>query len=196
VELAKNAGLKVDKGIVVNHFLETERPGVFAAGDAAQVGTTPLDVLWPTALDQGRVAGANMAGAKVPYVKEVACNVTMLTGLKVTIIGNVGNKRKDGDAQEDDLVSIVRGDSELWRQAAQAWVLSERDDVNRVRLFVGERTIVGALVMGDQTWSRPLQRLVGSRVDITPIRPQLLSDAPTALAHLANFYQQWQQTKS
>ena len=85
-------GLKVDKGIVVDQFLRTSQAHVYAAGDCAQVGNTPLDVLWPTALAQGRVAGANMAGDSVEYVKGVACNVTMLTGLKVTIIGNVGRK--------------------------------------------------------------------------------------------------------
>jgi NAD(P)H-nitrite reductase large subunit len=194
VDLAKSAGLKVDKGIVVNEYLETGKPGVYAAGDAAQVGSTPLDVLWPTALDQGRIAGANMAGARVAYVKGVACNVTMLTGLKVTIIGNVGSKKKEGGAKKDeDLVAIVRGDSESWRLAPKAWVLSDTEDINRVRLFIGERQIVGALVMGDQTWSHPLQKLITAKADITPIRPQLMSDAPTALTHLANFYQQWEQ---
>jgi NAD(P)H-nitrite reductase large subunit len=193
VDLAKSAGLKVDKGIVVNEFLQTDKSGIYAAGDCAQVGSLPLDVLWPTALDHGRIAGANMAGAKTPYVKGVACNVTCLTGLKVTIIGNVGSKKKDGGSnKDDDTVAIVRGDSESWRLAPRASILSEHNDVNRVRLFVGERKIVGALVMGDQTWSRPLQRLVTAGADITPIRSQLLGDAPAALAHLAKFYEQWQ----
>ena len=71
-------------------------------------------------------------------------------------------------------------------------VLADRDDVNRVRLFIGERTVVGALVMGDQTWSRPLQRLITAGVDITPIRPQLLGDAHAAMTHLAKFYQEWE----
>jgi NAD(P)H-nitrite reductase large subunit len=189
VDLAQQAGLPVDKGIVVNQYLETNRPGVFAAGDAAQVGKTPLDVLWPTAVDQGRVAGANMAGEKVEYVKGVACNVTMLTGLKVTIIGSVGSK-KEG-AKDQDLVSIARGDSEAWRQLPEAGVLSNAEDINRVRLFVGDRKIVGAVVMGDQTWSRPLQRLVAAGVDITPIRPALLGEGDKGLAQLAEFYARW-----
>jgi NAD(P)H-nitrite reductase large subunit len=191
VDLAKAAGLKVDKGIVVNQFMETSRPSIYAAGDAAQVGNTPLDVLWPTALNQGRVAGANMAGEKVPYVRAVACNVTMLTGLKVTIIGNVGKGK--GAGKDEDSVAIARGDSESWRLGSQAWVLTDEDDVNRVRLFVGERRIVGALVMGDQTWSRPLQRLISAGADITPIRSQLVGNGAAALAHLARFYEQWEQ---
>ena len=81
-------------------------------GDVAQVGSNPLDVLWPTALNQGRIAGANMAGEKLPYVKGVACNVTMLTGLKVTIIGNVGRAPagQDDSAKDEDTVAIVRGE--------------------------------------------------------------------------------------
>jgi NAD(P)H-nitrite reductase large subunit len=189
VDLARQAGLTVDKGIVVNEFLETSQPGVYAAGDAAQVGKTPLDVLWPTAIDQGRVAGANMAGDRVAYVKGVACNVTMLTGLKVTIIGNVGKKK---ESRDDDLVAIARGDSEDWRRAPDAWVVAGHEEVNSVRLFVGECTIEGALVMGDQTWSRPLQRLVGDRVDISAIRPALQGDTVTALTRLAEFYRNWE----
>lgn len=194
IDLARQAGLAVDKGIVVDPLMQTSRPGIYAAGDAAQVGNAPLDVLWPTALAQGRIAGANMAGAKQPYLKDVPCNVTMLTGLKVTIIGAVG--RKEGAEKDKDLVTIARGDSEGWRLLPKAWVLSDATDVNRVRLFVGERGLVGALVMGDQTWSRPLQKLIASRADITPIRPALLGDGPGGLAALANFFQQWEQTKS
>jgi NAD(P)H-nitrite reductase large subunit len=194
VDLAKQAGLTVDKAIVVDRYMRTSRPEIFAAGDAAQVGKTPLDVLWPTALDQGRVAGANMAGGNVSYVKAVACNVTMLTGLKVTIIGNVGRK-KEG-AKDADLVAIARGDSEAWRLTPNALVFANRDDVNRVRLFVGDKKIVGALVMGDQSWSRPLQRLIAAEADISPIRSALLGEESDGLSHLAEFYKQWDEARN
>jgi NAD(P)H-nitrite reductase large subunit len=190
VELARRAGLTLDRGIVVDEYLQTSQPGIYAAGDAAQVGKLPLDVLWPTALDQGRVAGANMAGAKVKYIKTVACNVTMLSGLKVTIIGAVGRK-KDGGG-DPDLVSIARGDSEAWRHFPESRIFTARDDVNRVRLFVGEKKIVGALVMGDQSWSRPLQRLITREADITPIRSSLVGASSQGLIPLADFYRQWQ----
>jgi NAD(P)H-nitrite reductase large subunit len=188
-DLAREAGLKVDRGVLVDEYLQASAPDIFAAGDVAQVfdprsGRATLDVLWPTALAQGQVAGANMAGARRAYVKGVAFNVTQLAGLKVTIIGAVG------DGRTDDLVAIARGDSEAWRLLPEAWVLSQRDDVNRVRLLVGERTIVGALVMGDQTWSRPLHRLVSEQIDISEIRPALVRGGPDAMHLLAQFCQQ------
>lgn len=194
-DLARKAGLTVERGVVVNEYLQTSVPSVYAAGDVAEVrdsrtGTAALDVLWPTALAQGRTAGANMAGASLPYVKDVPFNVTQLTGLKVSIIGAVG-----GGARNEDLVAITRGESEAWRVSTRASVLAERHDVNRLRLLIGEKYIIGALVMGDQTWSRPLQRLIAGRVDISPIRPALLGDADAGVAQLAQFYREWDQRK-
>jgi NAD(P)H-nitrite reductase large subunit len=193
-ELARQAGLAVDRGVLVNAFLQTSHPNVFAAGDVAQVhdphaGRATMDVLWSTALAQGRVAGANMAGARLAYIKGISFNVTQLAGLKITIIGAVG-KGKD-----DDLITIARGDSEAWRLLPRATIVSETDQVNRVRLVVGERHIVGALVMGDQTWSRPLPELISEQADISHIRQALQGNGTAALTHLAHFYQNWERAK-
>jgi NAD(P)H-nitrite reductase large subunit len=63
-----------------------------------------------------------------------------------------------------------------------------------VRLVLDEWCIVGALVMGDQTWSRPLEQLIRQRVDITEIRPVLVADRPDRLDRLAIFYDRWKRT--
>jgi NADPH-dependent 2,4-dienoyl-CoA reductase/sulfur reductase-like enzyme len=167
---------------------------VYAAGDVAEVhnprgGAATLDVLWSTALAQGHVAGANMAGERRAYARAIAFNVTQLAGLKVTVIGTVGG------GKNDDLVALTRGESESWRTPPGACVLSDTNDGNRIRLLIGERTIVGAVVMGDQTWSRPLQRLIVAGADITPIRRSLHGMATTALEKLSDFCRQWQATQ-
>lgn len=182
VELARAAGLKVDRGVVVDDRMRASIPGVFAAGDCAQVGSSPLDVLWPTALEQGRIAGANLAGEALRYRKKAACNVTCLAGLKVTVLGAMGSGVRDPDR-----VAIVRGDSERWRAAASSWLMSTPGEVSRVRLAVGGRALIGALVMGSQEWSRPLQRLIDEEADLTPIRAQLAQGGSAALEHLARF---------
>ena len=173
VELAKQAGLDVDRGILVNEYLQTNDPDIYAAGDVAQVydpitGRAVLDSLWAPARQQGFVAGMNMAGKKTAYVKSTPFNVTRLAGLTTTIIGTVGSGR------DDDLVGIARGDSETWRHLPEAIVAQTGFDVNRLRLLVGEKTLLGAIVMGDQKLSFPLEKIISNNVDISPIREQLL----------------------
>lgn len=190
LEFARSSGLGTDRGIVVDEFLRTTAADVYAAGDCAQVrdprtGVASLDVLWPIALRQGRCAGENMAGRPTGYLKPVPSNVTQLAGLRVTIIGAVGG------GQNDDLVAITRGESEAWRMLPKATAVCRGESLNRVRILLAERTIVGALVMGDQTWSRPLQRLITEHVDVAEVRSALVAGEDDALDRLAAFYDRW-----
>ncbi len=72
IELAKRAGLQTGNGIVVNEYLQTSNPDIFAAGDNALFPYQALSQQmrvehWDNALNQGLWAGRNMAGAKEPY---------------------------------------------------------------------------------------------------------------------------------
>jgi len=172
-ELAADCGIQTDRGIIVNERLQTSEPDIYAAGDVAQVydpvsGSYVLDSLWGLARNQGTVAGLNMAGENHTYRKPVPFNVTRLANLTTTIIGTVGK------GVDKDLVGIARGDSETWRQLPEAIAAQSDFDVNRLRVLVGQHTLVGAVVMGDQTLSRPLQHLVARKVDITAYREGLL----------------------
>ena len=177
VTLAKQAGLAIDRGILVNEYLQTDDPDIFAAGDVAQAydpmsGRSILDSLWAPARQQGYTAGLNMAGTQTAYLKAPPFNVTRLAGLTTTIIGTVGRGR------DDDLVGIARGDSETWRQLPDSIVAQTGFEVNRLRLLVGEKKLLGAIVMGDQKLSFPLERIITNNMDISPIRENLL--APNA----------------
>lgn len=180
IGLAQAAGLNCERGILVDQSMQTNLPDVFAAGDVAQVydpasGKHVLDSLWTPAREQGRVAGLNMAGQLAAYQKPAAFNVTRLAGLTTTIIGAVGGGR------DDDLAGIARGDSETWRQLPDAIVAQGGFEVNRLRLMIGKQHILGAIVMGDQKLSRPLQAIIRNHVDISPIRAALLArNAPIA----------------
>jgi hypothetical protein len=69
--------------------------------------------------------------------------------------------------------------------------VTEQHEVNRLRLLVDERIIVGALVMGDQTLSRPLQNLIANQVDIVPIRQAIQDDPGAILSLILNLHRQW-----
>jgi 3-phenylpropionate/trans-cinnamate dioxygenase ferredoxin reductase subunit len=70
--LAEQAGLKVDDGIVVDEFLRTSRPEIYAAGDVANFYNPALGARLrveheDNANDMGKAAGKNMAGEAAPY---------------------------------------------------------------------------------------------------------------------------------
>jgi 3-phenylpropionate/trans-cinnamate dioxygenase ferredoxin reductase component len=72
LDLAKEAGLKIDDGIVVNERLETSIPDIYAAGDAANFFHSALGKRTRVehennAVEMGKLAGRNMAGASDAY---------------------------------------------------------------------------------------------------------------------------------
>jgi 3-phenylpropionate/trans-cinnamate dioxygenase ferredoxin reductase subunit len=72
--LAERAGLEVDNGVIVDEMLRTSDADVFAAGDVANAYNPLLGARvrvehWANAANQGKAAGASMAGAGEPYAK-------------------------------------------------------------------------------------------------------------------------------
>jgi NAD(P)H-nitrite reductase large subunit len=187
LELVAGTGIESDRGILVDERLATSVPGVYAAGDVAQVcdpitGRAQLDVLWPVAVTQGRVAGANMAGVPTRYERGVPMNTTRLAGLLVTLIGAVSSRGEP----DEDLLTISRGDSEVWRGIPNVIVVHDQHEVNRQRLVLRENRLVGAILIGDQSLVPLVRQLVRERVDLGSFLPAL--QAPHA--HLSEILTQ------
>lgn len=64
--LAKAAGIEVDRAVVVNGRMETNVKDIYACGDCAQYQGLNY-AIWPQAVEQGKVAGANAAGDSLEY---------------------------------------------------------------------------------------------------------------------------------
>nr|WP_294493305.1 FAD-dependent oxidoreductase [uncultured Mediterraneibacter sp.] len=65
-ELAKAMGLKTDRAVLVDSHMETNLPGVYACGDCAEYEGSNY-AIWPEAVEQGRIAGANAVGEGLEY---------------------------------------------------------------------------------------------------------------------------------
>lgn len=81
------------QGILVNEELQTGVPEIYAAGDIAQTrdplsGEPVLRAIWPNAVRQGKIAGANMAGAREKYMGISSMNSIELFGLSIVSSGH------------------------------------------------------------------------------------------------------------
>jgi len=86
------SGIAVDGGILVDRHMQTNIPGIYAAGDVAAAKTSDgrdhvVRALWPCAAEQGEVAGRNLAGCERTYQGSLNMNVTELFGLVVASMG-------------------------------------------------------------------------------------------------------------
>ena len=93
VELAKDAGLTVDRGVIVDRAFRTSAPGVFAAGDVAQAydhltGENRVNTSWRNSIEQGEAAGIAMAGGEMEYSGAMAANYQLAAGLAMCTLGS------------------------------------------------------------------------------------------------------------
>jgi NAD(P)H-nitrite reductase large subunit len=87
VEFLAGSGVDTDGGVLVNEYLQTSDPDIYAAGDVARgkefsTGEYSVLAIQPTAADHGRIAAANMAtAASSPHQGSVSMNVLDTLGL-------------------------------------------------------------------------------------------------------------------
>ena len=91
IGIAKEAGLVTDRAVVVNANMESSVPGIYAAGDCAQVDGANITI-WPVASEMGRIAGANAAGEPLVYAPDVNGMSFHGMGTSLFSVGDIGTK--------------------------------------------------------------------------------------------------------
>lgn len=91
-EFLQGSGLEMDRGILVDSRMRTSIPHIFAAGDVAETrdyltGQRVVPGLWPVAVEQGEIAGVNMAGGDRESPGSLSMNILEVLGLAVAAIG-------------------------------------------------------------------------------------------------------------
>ena len=132
----QGSGVKINGGIVVDDHLRSNVPNVYAAGDVAEgrnriTGHAEVHAIEPTAMEHGRVVGANMAGRDVRYPGSLMINIVGVAGLDIASFGS----------WDDAGAEVIEG----LRQARSSY---------RKYLFRGD-LLVGAIYVGpsNETWS-------------------------------------------
>lgn len=125
----RDCGIEIDRGIVVNEYLETPHQSVYAIGDAAQfadmnVGRHVVYGNWMNAQSQGRAVAKTICGERAPF-NLVSSYATHLYDMHIVFIGDVDRKAAD------EVKQVVATDS------------------SSVEEFYRKGKIVGAVLIGD-----------------------------------------------
>jgi len=159
-ELVKETDMKLNRGIVVDRFMRTNIPDVYACGDVAEAHDFLLNgnrllPLWPLAHLGGQVAGYNMAEKKVEYAGGTVMSSLKYFDLPIIAVGNTN--------PEDS------GDYEL---------LVERQPEKTVykKILLKDNRIVAFIFLGDIEKAGILFHLLKNHVDVSEIKDRLLSE--------------------
>jgi nitrite reductase (NADH) large subunit len=149
LELAEPLGLKTDKGVVVDERLQTNQPDIYAAGDVAEFRGMPYGI-WPAAMEQGKIAGINMAGGDANYNGTTMAATLKVVGIDLASAGNI-------DA-ENEFESRVATDGDQYK-----------------KIVLENNQIIGCIMLGDTKGFNEITKMMSEKRDVSQIKDQILS---------------------
>lgn len=153
VRLAQDAGLEVNRGVVVDRHLRTSADDIYAAGDVAEFRGQVYGII-PAAIEQARAAAANMLGRKqTEYQGTIPSNVLQVVGIDCVSIGVVH------PSEEDDYQELRKSEAGIYK-----------------KLVLKYGRLVGAILLGDRKDVAPISRLIQRGADVSRYTERLLDD--------------------
>jgi nitrite reductase (NADH) large subunit len=156
VELGRKAGLQVNRGIVVNDFMETSNPDIFAVGECVEHNGACYGLVAPL-FEQGKVLAATITGNKGPvYSGTIQAAKLKIMGVDVFSAGDFSEKSPGSDAvrYEDPALGIYK------------------------KLIVRDGKLAGVILVGDTSESHRYVEWLRSSTDLTAMRRKLLFPGP------------------
>lgn len=143
INLAVESGIEVNRGIVVNEKMQTSHADIYAVGDCA-VYNDNMTGLWEPAIQQGKVAGAHIAGDNIRYMPPVIGATMNAFDTSIFSVGDLGHDENSEYIQ-----------------------INHRNDIRNTykNLFFKEDKLVGGLLIGDLTITNQLLSGVKKEVD-------------------------------
>jgi NADPH-dependent 2,4-dienoyl-CoA reductase/sulfur reductase-like enzyme/ferredoxin len=143
VELARDAGLEVKRGVVVDDALRTSDPAIYAAGDVAEHRGT-VHGLWPAASEQAQIAAANALGDRKLYEPAPSATMLKVVGVELTSIGRIE------PAEGDTVIALEETEAHRYR-----------------KLVIADGQLVGAILFGHPLLSPAVTSAVKKNADVS-----------------------------
>jgi nitrite reductase (NADH) large subunit len=160
IDLARHAGIAVDRGIIVDDLLMTREADVFAVGECVEHRGQTFGLVGPL-WDQARTCAGTLTGAEPSaYVPPTPFTSLKITGVDIFSAGAL-SARDDGDEEM------------TLRDAARA---------QYKKLVVRDGRLVGAILYGEISDGPWFVELMESKCDVSAFRDLLLFDRALAQA--------------
>ncbi len=153
IRIAKEAGLETDRGLVVNDYLQSSKPEIYAAGDAIQHRGKVYGII-PASFNQARVAASNILGQKKKYEGTVPSNTLKVVGLDLASIGLVNPE--EGAFEEFRKEKIEEG---IYK-----------------KIVIQNGIVVGAIWMGTKKGVSDINRIISQEINVDKYKDSLLED--------------------
>ncbi len=150
LELAEPLGLETDKGIIVDEHLRTNQAHIYGAGDVAEFKGIPYGI-WPAAMEQGKIAGINMAGGDTTYAGTTMSTTLKVVGIDLASAGDI-------DA-EDEFESRVVTAEGVYK-----------------KIVIDNNQIIGCIMLGDTKGFNKITKMMSEKRDVSQIKDQVLSE--------------------
>jgi len=150
VEVARSAGLEINRGILVNDCLASSVPGIYAIGECAEHKSQCYGLVEP-AHEQARVLAQRLAGGDARYSGSVLATNLKVSGVRVFSAGDF-----------------------LGAPGTEAIILSDPGLKTYKKLVIANDRLVGAVLFGDTADGPWYLDLIRSAERIAPFREQLV----------------------
>ena len=130
IDLAKNAGIETNRGIIVNKFLETSKKDIYAVGDCVEYNNQVWGII-PACMEQSKIVAASIIGSKrVEYEGTTPKNTLKIVGIDLTSIGTIDPSKEE------------TGGWEILKKA-------DKKDCCYQKLILKDNKLKGAILFGD-----------------------------------------------
>ena len=150
VALAKEAGIAVNRGIVVDDHLQTGTEGVYAIGECAEHRGICYGLVEP-AYEQARVLARHLAGADAAYAGSIVATNLKVSGVSVFSAGDF-----------------------IGADGTESIVLSDLHHGTYKKLVIADGRLTGAVLIGDVGDALWYLELIRSRQPVAPIRAEMM----------------------